>query len=641
MLPDFFKEYFGIAMAKWDAKSCQNRIIMEALAPVPDYEEPLNPWPNTFGLELGGGPGSAADQWQRQVESTFPVLQPVTMPVAMDTRAQKNIMQWAESVPPPAESSSKSTAWKGQVQEEPGEERAQPAYSAFDNAWLHRKRRPEVIEAERQEMREKEKQAQTQTRVNEGNPRTLSARQQRQYCGAAPPPLIDLSEDTPTEEQLSIRVSPSYPQGFPVSQRQPFRPMAPQESCQPEPPPLIDFSEEPPAEEQPKFQRETKLRGTKSGKPGRSSQKADPAPKESSAVKCLSVLQTAMDQTFTLSAAKHRCSAFHVELFVGKAYIAAQSVPRHLRCQPRRAAAFFEQDEWPKIFASPAGREPGAETAFSKRLTNSWREARFLGDLQDRTPNGPVDVFGPTSSPEKQRYRIHCRNQRDGSEGFIDVADKEARAYEIKEVGQPLGSTRIHFPKRAWDACVFASGQTRLSDAQHAALENVAKTVQVTPRTEAGEPGKLYGRTTNSDIEILVVETRIERIYRSKIHSTDIFLNVTQVRRHMLEQRPDGAFMARAASEDEMLDAGLLWFEASLRSRRLNRALTAANADAGGVVTHTQIVEAKSMVESSLANLWNFGHFLVTRADAVGPKSRWLQGAAGTTQPSQTQTGIL
>ena len=645
VLPDFFREHYEVAMAKWDARSCQYRILREPSARVPACDASSNPWPDTFGFGFDGGEGDAAEQWQSQVQSSLPVLQPMAAPVAIDTKAQKDILQWAEGINAPTKPSSKASAsaWESQLQEQPQVESPAPAPSAFMSAWANRKRRPELIEAEQQAMRANEKQVQSQTEERHGSTLDLRHRQRQQQNDNAPPALlIDLSENTPTEERRGEHDLPIHAQGSFLPLQTPNRPVpASEETSQPEPPPLIDFSEDPPTEEQPKFQPETKLKGGRSRTSDRPSENTETSPTNSSAAQGLSSLQMSMDQILSLAVARHGCSAIHVELFVGKIYVAAKSVPRHLRCLPRRPAPHFSREEWSSVFASPMGKTPGAKVAFSKRLTNSWKEARFLSELQDHTPNGVVDVFRPTTTPEKQRYRIHCRNERDGSEAFIDIVDQEENAWVVAAVQTPLGSTRIYFPKRNWDACVFVGGYVPLTAAQAAAFESTAKTVQIMPRAEDEEPGKLYGRTPDSDVKVLTVETRLERTFRSQVHNTDTFLNVTQVRRHMLEQRADGTFMAHAAAEADMVHAGLLWFEVSLRSRKLNRALTAANAREGGTVTHPQVVDAKSVADSSLTKLWHFGQFLVMHADAVGSRSRWLQADEGATQPSQNQTGIL
>ena len=72
---------------------------------------------------------------------------------------------------------------------------------------------------------------------------------------------------------------------------------------------------------------------------------------------------------------------------------------------------------------------------------------------------------------------------------------------------------------------------------------------------------------------VLAVETRRERVHRSAVNVKDVFLHVTQVRRHEVRQGTCGAFCAVASTEEEMMNSGQLWYEVSLQSRKIRKCL--------------------------------------------------------------------
>ena len=273
----------------------------------------------------------------------------------------------------------------------------------------------------------------------------------------------------------------------------------------------------------------------------------------------LHLIQEAVLKIFRASQVPNKVRV-NLELLLGKLFVEAMTVPLDYRCHRKRPALAFAPVDWSAIMPTLNGTG-STSTIFSRRITRSWEDARFLLDLPHPTMRR---MFKPAHQSMRAYYEIDCLESRTGTELIIEIADNKEvlmRAPESK-----VGTVSLHFPERAWDARFVVSSTSKLDSKSARSLTSLVDKLWINaPDGSEGEaPERLYCQKEGSHVIIRSVKLKREITHEITETKSDVSLYMTQVKRLQVTEYPGNKFCAWAFPEEEMVLQGLLWWEAQL-----------------------------------------------------------------------------
>ena len=323
-------------------------------------------------------------------------------------------------------------------------------------------------------------------------------------------------------------------------------------------------------------------------------------------------------------------SSIALEVFLGKAYVDTKTVTPHFRCFKGRQAPAFAPSDFLDIFATPFANG-NATTFFSRRLTSSWQDAKFIIDLSRRNA---VRLFEPDPVQTRVHYRLRCRDENTGVEVVIDVHYYGSVVVQGPE--ESLATIKVHVPKQIWDACLNLSICPNLEQKDFSFFQPFLESLWIEGSNNEQDRMQRLKAQKGCHLAVLSAELRHEVAHQSRVDS-DILINVTQIQDLVTSDPESDKFFALAYPSEEMIERGRLWYEVRLSSTK------GANA-----LSRTMFNEAERTTESpgreeivdAAGRMFEVAKPVLERIDNVGFSSQAMaESSASQTAYSRSQIG--
>jgi hypothetical protein len=301
------------------------------------------------------------------------------------------------------------------------------------------------------------------------------------------------------------------------------------------------------------------------------------------------------------------------ELRIGRLLINHETGSKEFKAKP------FSLPEWSSAFAEKTGTNTNKlETIFTPRLTTSLVDVESILDI--RLSQGR-SIFNPEPILRNVTYVYKCTTKH-GDQVTINL--DEDGTFKILGPEVLIGSLDFHFPKRVWDASLRLTTSGVYSNRFQQQVDAIISNLKIFV-SQGGTSLDLSTRTSDQELVITSITLRRKTSYSSKVYA-DLLLQLCEVQ-DLHVSRNENEYQGTIKESKEMIDAGRLWWEASIASVSAGEIL--------GVNDTLELGEVAKWSPHTITNrgvvrdLYSLAHEIVTNIDNVGFLNKGVKGSSG------------